>query len=75
MEWIKIIILSGHDEFDYAKKALECGVIGYVMKPVTSEDFSEILNSFEDNWSHRIPYVCRWCKVDRNRIPAGIQMM
>lgn len=39
------------------------------------KDFSEILNSFEDNWSHRIPYVCRWCKVDRNRIPAGIQMM
>jgi len=40
---IKVIIITGFDEFDYAKKALECGVIGYVMKPVTSEDFSEIL--------------------------------
>ena len=40
---IKVVIITGFDEFDYAKKALECGVIGYVMKPVTSEDFSEIL--------------------------------
>ncbi|MCR5217145.1 response regulator [Treponema sp.] len=40
--WIKIIILSGHDEFDYAKKAISIGIQDYVLKPFTPE---EILNS------------------------------
>lgn len=33
--WIKIIILSGHDEFDYAKKAISIGVEDYLLKPFT----------------------------------------
>ncbi len=36
--WIKIIILSGHDEFDYAKKAISIGVEDYLLKPFTSEE-------------------------------------
>ena len=36
--WIKIIILSGHDEFDYAKKAISIGVEDYLLKPFTCED-------------------------------------
>ena len=33
--WIKIIILSGHDEFDYAKKAISIGIEDYLLKPFT----------------------------------------
>ena len=40
--WIKIIILSGHDEFDYAKKAISIGVEDYILKPFTPD---EILSS------------------------------
>ena len=29
--WIKIIILSGHDEFDYAKKAISIGIEDYLL--------------------------------------------
>jgi len=36
--WIKIIILSGHDEFDYAKRAISIGIEDYLLKPFTSED-------------------------------------
>lgn len=36
--WIKIIILSGHDEFDYAKKAISIGIEDYILKPFTAED-------------------------------------
>ncbi len=36
--WIRIIILSGHDEFDYAKEAIKIGVDDYILKPFTSED-------------------------------------
>ncbi len=36
--WIKIIILSGHDEFEYAKKAISIGIEDYLLKPFTAED-------------------------------------
>ncbi len=42
--WIKIIILSGHDEFDYAKKAISIGIEEYLLKPFTSE---EIISSLK----------------------------
>ena len=41
--WIKIIILSGHDEFDYAKKAISIGIEDYLLKPFTSEEVIESL--------------------------------
>ena len=44
MPWIKIIILSGHDEFEYAKQAIAIGVEDYLLKPVTSEKLMEILS-------------------------------
>ena len=40
---IKIIILSGHDEFHYAQQALRIGVEDYCLKPVGSTDLIELL--------------------------------
>src|ERR1044071_10393733 len=31
MPWIKIIILSGHDEFEYAQKAIGLGITDYLL--------------------------------------------
>ena len=36
--WVRIIILSGHDEFEYAKKAISLGIDDYLLKPFTSEE-------------------------------------
>ena len=36
--WTKIIILSGHDEFDYAKKAISIGIEDYLLKPFTPDE-------------------------------------
>lgn len=47
--WIKIIILSGHDEFDYAKKAISIGIEDYLLKPFTAED---ILTSLKKAAAH-----------------------
>jgi len=44
MPWIKIVILSGHDEFEYAKQAIAIGVEDYLLKPVTSVKLIETLN-------------------------------
>ncbi|MDR0622839.1 MAG: response regulator [Treponema sp.] len=44
MPWIKIIILSGHDEFEYARKAISIGVEEYLLKPVSSQDMLAALD-------------------------------
>ena len=43
MPWIKIIILSGHDEFEYAKEAINLGVTEYLLKPITVQDMHKVL--------------------------------
>lgn len=35
---IKIIILSGHDEFEYASEAIHIGVFDYLLKPINAEE-------------------------------------
>ena len=49
MPWVKIIILSGHQEFEYAKKAISIGIEEYVIKPVSSKDLLEILGKVARN--------------------------
>ncbi|WP_338553146.1 response regulator [Paenibacillus sp. KS-LC4] len=41
---IKIIILSGHDEFEYARAALRVGVEEYCLKPVSAADIVKTLH-------------------------------
>ena len=43
LPWIKIIILSGHDEFEYAREAISIGVEEYMLKPVSSQDMIKVL--------------------------------
>lgn len=40
---IKVIVLSGYDEFEYAKQAVKYQVLEYVLKPVTAAEFTETL--------------------------------
>ncbi|MDD3336994.1 MAG: response regulator [Eubacteriales bacterium] len=43
MPWMKIIILSGYDDFNYARQAMSLGVQEYLLKPVTAKDLGEAL--------------------------------
>lgn len=45
MPWVHIVILSGHDEFEYAQKAVSLGVDAYILKPVNSE---KLLSTLQD---------------------------
>lgn len=40
---VKIAFLTGHDDFDYARQAIDLHVMKYILKPVTSESLTEIL--------------------------------
>ncbi|MFZ6028938.1 MAG: response regulator [Chloroflexota bacterium] len=40
---VKIVILSGHDEFEYAQQAIQIGITEYLLKPVTTHDIHRVL--------------------------------
>lgn len=44
---VRIIILSGFDEFKYAQQAVKLDIVEYVLKPVTSKDMLEILTKIK----------------------------
>ena len=41
---VKIAIITGFNEFDFAKEAANLGVVGFISKPVTSEDITATLS-------------------------------
>jgi two-component system response regulator YesN len=45
MPWIKIIILSGHDEFEYAQSAVKLGVSEYLLKPISAAELQSVLQN------------------------------
>lgn len=46
---VKFIVLSGYDEFAYAKSALELGVKSYLLKPVDEDELEKVLKSIIDD--------------------------
>ena len=38
MPWIEIIIISGYEEFEYAKEGIKIGIAQYLLKPVNGEE-------------------------------------
>ncbi|WFR58584.1 response regulator [Anaerocolumna sp. AGMB13025] len=45
---INIIIFSGYDDFDYAKKAIKYNVEEYLLKPVTASELSKVLTDLKE---------------------------
>ncbi len=41
---VRSMIISGFDSFDYARKAIELGTLGYISKPIDPEEFNACLD-------------------------------
>ena len=48
MPGIKIVVLSGYDDFNYAKQAISIGVEEYILKPVSGENLIQELTKIAD---------------------------
>lgn len=46
---LRVIIITGYDEFDYAKEAIDLGVMGFIMKPITAEELIPVLQKAKDS--------------------------
>ena len=44
MPWIGIIVLSGYDEFEYARQFIQLGVREYLLKPINAEELKAVLD-------------------------------
>jgi len=45
--YIKCVVLSGHDDFSYAKSAIEYGVFSYLLKPISTDELTSLLKRLE----------------------------
>ena len=44
MPWIGVIVLSGYDEFEYARQCIQLGVREYMLKPINAGNLKEVLD-------------------------------
>lgn len=51
---IKIIILTGYDQFEYARKAIKLDVVEYVLKPISSKELIEVLINIKNKMDEEI---------------------
>lgn len=53
--WMKVVLLSGYKEFEYARQAMRCQVYEYLIKPIDYEKLREIFRQIKqelDQSSH-----------------------
>ncbi|MEK8130074.1 response regulator [Paenibacillus filicis] len=64
---VKLIILSGHDTFEFAQSALELGVVKYLLKPAGEEEIvqavveaAQLLRRELERLNHQMQLEVRW---------------
>ena len=45
---VRVLIISGYNDFEYAKKAIDAGVRGYLLKPVNRDELSQYVEKIRD---------------------------
>lgn len=53
------IILTGYDEFDYARRSLQMGVFDYLLKPISSKQLYPLLDKLHKELEQRIDESAR----------------
>lgn len=63
----KIIIISGYDEFQFAQKAIEYNVIGYLLKPINRQELYSVMQRAEEAIAHDSMMANRLQSANRDR--------
>lgn len=60
----QIVILSGYESFEYAKTAIDCNIISYLLKPISASELSEELFEIHRRMDERIGGIMNKENVD-----------
>ncbi|MEW4371545.1 response regulator transcription factor [Paenibacillus kandeliae] len=50
---VHVIMISGHEEFDYARRAMKLGVQDYLLKPVEIDELISVVGGVVQQWQQR----------------------
>ena len=64
---LKVVILSGYDDFNYAKQAIGIGVEDYLLKPITKNALIERLSEIRSRYEHEKTQKEYYEKFQRER--------
>lgn len=45
---VRIVILTGHDEFEYAKRCVKIGVADFLLKPINAAEIARVMQGLRD---------------------------
>lgn len=62
---VKVVILSGYDEFAYAQKALKYGAADYLIKPVNVDDLKELMEQLKDSIREEVNEDILWIRIQK----------
>lgn len=62
---VKVVILSGYDDFSYAQQALRYGAADYLIKPVNVEELQKVMGDLKDTFKEENDNDLYWIKVQR----------
>ena len=78
MKQLAVVILSGYDDFQYAKKAISCDVKEYLLKPIVRQELFQVLirleteldqrQSLADQLSHSLQLMDDYMSVQLNYV-------
>ena len=75
--YIKVVIVGGYSEFEYAKKAMEFNVFNYLLKPIDVEeliDCLDIIKSILDNQRQKELHIAEMLLLQREQFFADLFM-
>lgn len=63
----QMVILSGYDSFEYARKAINYNIISYLLKPISSKELSEELFNIKKRMDEQLGRVTQNLDSDSER--------
>lgn len=72
---VLVVIISGYDNFEYARQAVQLQAFDYVLKPVPKSDLNKLLHRIDEHLQVKYPLHSHEDRVDKGRSFPGIQGM
>jgi two-component system response regulator YesN len=62
---IKVIILTGYDDFDYAQQAVKLKAYDFILKPITADELRKLLVKLKENLDEEIRKLQNISKIEK----------